>query len=91
MVVKKLKNHPHAQCRIEESLFRIVMYSYTTAVIIADWNRDNEEWEVSCTGTYSQTTRKQIGWFLQEYFPNLNYYDMKACAESGSYCIGKLA
>ena len=35
-----------------------------------------------CTGTYSQTTRRQIGWFLREYFPNFSYHDAKAAYES---------
>lgn len=89
--IKKLENHPYAQCYVEMTASSIVFISYTTAVIIAKWNDDNCEWEVYCNGTYSQTTRKQIGWFLREWFPNLNYYDMKACAESGSYCVGQLA
>nr|UVY05914.1 MAG: hypothetical protein [Bacteriophage sp.] len=29
-------------------------------------------------------TRKQIGWFLKEYFGDVSYYDMKKCAEDGT-------
>ena len=42
---------------------------------------DNEAYFVTCTGTYSQTTRRQISWFLREFFPTLTYYDMKNAAE----------
>ena len=69
----KLINHPYAQAyiRLYDS-GKIVFISYSTPVIIVSadgWMR--------CTGTYSQTTRKQIGWFLRERFPGLNYYTAK--------------
>lgn len=34
-----------------------------------------------CIGTYSATTRKQIGWFLKEYFGNVTYQDIKIIAD----------
>lgn len=43
--------------------------------------------QVECTGTYSQTTRKQIGWFLKEYMPHLNYFDMKSIVGKGMVLV----
>ena len=44
-----------------------------------------------CSGTYSHTTRRQISWFLREYFPELSYQDMKTISEYGNTVIpGKL-
>ena len=38
------------------------------------------------SGLYSATTRKQIGYFLKEYVPQLNYYDIK-CAYYSNHMI----
>lgn len=73
--VRKLSDHASAQCcvRIYDN-GDICFQSYRTDVLYYDalFNR------LYCSGTYSQTTRKQIGWFLRGYFPNLSYYDCKA-------------
>lgn len=71
-----LKNHPYSQCYVVTDDNGIHFISYRTHVISIDNNG-----MLDCRGTYSQTTRKQIGWFLQEYAPKLNYYDAKYCAE----------
>ena len=84
-MIKKLNNHPHAQCHVEIEPDRIVFVSYTTPVIIVKNYGGQNFFE--CTGTYSQTTRKQIGYFLKEYFPYLNYYDMKAIVGMGEVGI----
>ena len=75
----KLKNHKYAQCHVETSGKDIYFVSYSTTVIKAMYEDDNM-YTISCTGMYSPTTGRHIGWFLQEYFPTLNYYDMKAIA-----------
>lgn len=76
---RALKYAPHAQCGVVLSDDGSVHFiSYTTRVITID----ADGW-ATCTGTYSQTTRKQIGNFLKEYAPRLNYYSMKAIAETG--------
>lgn len=72
---RKLSNHPAAQCRVR--LYDngdICFQSYHTDVLYYDslFKR------LYCSGTYSQTTAKQITWFLREYFPNLSYHDCKA-------------
>ena len=41
---------------------------------------DKDAYFLECTGTYSRTTVKQMGYFLKEYFYNVDYYDMKAIA-----------
>ena len=56
----------------------IHLISYTTRVCTID-----AEGFLSCTGTYSATTRKHIGAFLKEYAKNLCYYDAKNAYENG--------
>ena len=69
----KLKNHPYAQCSVRVySDGSVVFTSYKTVVIYID----KEGW-LYVTGLYSATTRKQIGWFLNEYVPALTYQDIK--------------
>ena len=73
----RLKNMPNAQCGVIRSGDGSIHFiSYTTRVITID----AQGW-LECTGTYSPTTRKQIGRFLSEYAPNLCYYDAKYCYE----------
>lgn len=76
-VDKKLDSMPNAQCGvILHSDGAVDFYSYSTLVC----KIDAQGW-LECTGTYSQTTRKQIGRFLREYAPNLSYQDAKFCYE----------
>jgi hypothetical protein len=78
---RNLKNHPYAQCYTLTEGNRITFVSYSTAVIFITYH-DGQRF-VECTGTYSATTRKQIGYFLKEYAPDLCYYDMKRIAGEG--------
>lgn len=82
MVELKLKNHSYCNCYVEmdniENPTQISFISYRTLVIYA--TKEDDVWNIQCTGTYSQTTRKQIGYFLKEYFPLLNYYNIKEIA-----------
>lgn len=70
---RALREMPAAQCGV---MFtddgHTVFVSYTTPVIYID----KEGWLI-CTGTYSPTTRKQIGRFLKEYAPTMTYYMVK--------------
>lgn len=69
----KLKNHPYAQCSVRVRPNGSVFFtSYNTDVIYID----KDGW-IYVTGLYSATTRKQIGYFLKEYVPQLDYYDIK--------------
>ena len=70
----KLKNHPYAQCSVRVLLDgSIVFTSYNTDVI----HIDKDGW-LYVSGLYSATTRKQIGYFLNEYVPALTYQDIKS-------------
>lgn len=69
-----LKNHPYSQCFVIVDEAGVRFYSYKTMVIKIDRNG----W-LDCTGTYSQTTRRQISWFLREYAPMLSYQMVKQC------------
>ena len=57
------------------------LISYTTTVCSIDKNGF-----LSCTGTYSATTRKHIAAFLKEYAPNMCYHDAKKAYEN-NYAI----
>ena len=88
----KMDSHKYANCRI--SVYRedgrvtcVSLWSYSTDVCGIYLDEDDGAWHVYCTGTYSQTTRKQIGWFSRElcyaYAPcEMNYYDFKFIYES---------
>ena len=84
MKIKKLSAMPYAQAHVEiDPAGNIYLFSYVTLVCILT----AEGW-LTCTGTYSQTTRKHIGAFMREYvsYPNGDrgsYYDAKRCFECG--------
>lgn len=81
---KKLTRHRSAQCQVLiEDNGTINFISYRTLVIQAVPD-ESGLYDLFCTGTYSATTRRQIGWFLKEYFGDVSYYDMKKCAENGT-------
>lgn len=76
MTYKKLKDHESAQAkvRIDEN-GAITLVSYATDVVTID----PHGW-LTCSGTYSATTRKHIVWFMREY-TRLNYHIAKQCYE----------
>ena len=80
-MVKNLKDHKYAQCKVEIEGDEINFISYWTRVITIKFEEGRRF--IECTGTYSPTTRKQIGWFLKEYADDLSYYNMKAIAGEG--------
>ena len=82
-MIKKLKHAPYANCRVEIDGDKVVFISYTTPIIFMSKDERGSR-VMECTGTYSQTTRKQIGRFLKEYAPDLTYYDMKKIAGCGA-------
>lgn len=86
---RKLTNHKYSQCHV--AIYdngTINFISYTTLVIKAVPDVSGK-YVLFCTGTYSATTRKQIVWFLKEYFGDVSYYDMKKCAEDGTGICAK--
>lgn len=80
--MENLKNHPYAACYVRRyDDGRIDFISYATRVITVKNGKNGRE--VECTGTYSRTTAKQIGWFCNEYMHDMNYYDIKGIAGKG--------
>ena len=83
MISKKLSLMPYAQAHVViNDDGDISLYSYVTLVC----ELSNDGW-LTCSGTYSQTTRKHIGAFMREYveYPNGShgsYYDAKRCYEN---------
>lgn len=69
---KPLTEHKSAQCGIRDFFDYIEFVSYTTPVITIR----NNGW-LYCSGLYSRTTAKQMGWFLKEYAPGFSYHDIK--------------
>lgn len=74
-MIKKLNSHPYSHCHVEiDGMGGIHFISYKSEVITispAGW--------LYCHGLYSETIRKQIGWFMREYCSPLTYYDVKHC------------
>ena len=56
-----LKSMPYAQAIVISTKDSIILRSYQTDVVII-----SNGW-MTCTGTYSQTTRKHISAFMREY------------------------
>lgn len=73
-VSKRLEKMPYAQAGIIFDDRGIHLISYTTLVCTID-----NDGFLTCTGTYSATTRKHIGAFLKECAPSMCYYDAKRC------------
>ena len=79
-ITKKLSHMPYAQARVEiDENGGIYLVSYSTTVIIID----PQGW-LSCTGTYSATTRKHISAFMHEYGNGASYYTAKKCYEDNA-------
>lgn len=78
---KNLRDHQYSQCHVVINDNEITFVSYTTAVIRMIFEGGRRL--IECSGTYSPTTRKQIGWFLKEYANDLCYHDMKAIVGKG--------
>lgn len=80
IITKKLSRMPYAQARVEiDEHGGICLVSYSTNVIIIDplgW--------LTCTGTYSATTRKHISAFMREYGNGSDYYTAKKCYENNT-------
>lgn len=61
MTKTSLKTMPYAQATIISTENTLILRSYQTDVIII-----SDGW-MTCTGTYSQTTRKHISAFMKEF------------------------
>lgn len=77
-VTKRLQYLPNAQAGvIIDEYGAKQLISYTTPVV----NIDPAGW-LTCSGTYSATTRKHIGAFMKEYAPKLSYHTCKDAYEN---------
>lgn len=74
MRIYKIKGHESAKCYVVSDSGQLALVSYTTVVCYT------KNGKLYCTGLYSATTRKHIGWFLREFLPQFSYYDVKAIA-----------
>ena len=72
---KRLKYCPYGSCGVVElydGTIRLVSYTTVVCELTVDgW--------LTCTGTYSATTRKHIGAFMREYGRGLGYESAKQC------------
>ena len=94
--IRKLHNHPYANCKVIETEYhdketnkvirRWVLRSYTTDVVLV--RETPTQWELTCYGTYSQTTRRQIGWFLDDIGSPFTFNDAKCSVETGRIAKG---
>ena len=71
---KALNNHKYAQAYTISDERGVSLISYTTLVCTVD----PDGW-LTCTGIYSRTTIKHIGWFMREFGHGRTYYDAKRC------------
>lgn len=75
-----IPNHKSAQCGLMFNGDIVLLKSYST--IVADYNPSDNS--IGCTGTYSATTRKHIGYFAdyinEKYGTRFTYQDFKNAA-----------
>lgn len=78
--VMRMPEHESAQCAI---LVRadgtLLLRSYNTIVLTLT----KDGW-LECTGLYSRTTIKHIGWFMRNYGRGCSYYTAKSAYESNT-------
>lgn len=80
-MIKKLKEHKSAQCHVAQYNNKEYLVSYTTDVLITNYNTNIME----VTGLYSMTTRRHISWYLMERFPHIDYYTVKKAYQENKY------
>lgn len=85
MTTRKLKNHQYTQAHLEiendddSIIYRLV--SYFTHVATVTETADG--WFLDCYGLYSMTTRRHIGWFLDDIGSPFTFNDAKCSVETG--------
>ena len=90
MIPRKLKNHEYAQAHVEiESdddsiIYRLVSYSTHVATV----TETAAGWFLDCYGLYSMTTRRHIGWFLNDICSPFTFQDAKCSVETGRIAKG---
>lgn len=96
VTIRKLRNHPYANCKVFEEEF----YDTDTGVVtmrhwwLRSYSKDvvsvretPRTWGLTCYGTHSQTTRRQIGWFLKDIGAPFTYYSVKRSFDHDSDII----
>ena len=74
----KLAAHHYSQCHVVKKINgHVKFYSYDTLTAEITTNG----W-FKCYCTCSQTTRRQLGWFLKEYAPYIDYQQAKRMKEN---------
>ena len=81
MTIRKLAGHDSAQACVAENGNELNLISYVTRIVTV--KHENGKRFIECTGLYSRTTIKHIGWFVREYLPDLTYYDIKNIVGAG--------
>lgn len=80
-----IKGHEYAACHVRTEGNNATLISYVTEVVKVTYKGGKRF--IECTGLYSRTTIKHIGWFVREYLPDLTYYDIKAIAGCGCVAL----
>ena len=75
-MTRYIKGHESANVRMIESGNKLLLVSYTTTVCTVDAGG----W-LTCTGLYSATTRKHIGWFCRNEGYAIGYNAVKKAYE----------
>jgi len=84
-MMRRLTGHEYAQAAVYENGNQLDLISYITRVVTV--KHENGKRMIECTGLYSRTTIKHIGWFCREYIPDLTYYDIKNIVGKGFVAI----
>lgn len=90
MTTRKLKNHQYAQAHIEiendgdSIIYRLVSYKTHVATV----HETAAGWFLDCYGLYSMTTRRHIGWFLDDIGSPFTFQDAKHSTETGTIIKG---
>lgn len=90
MTIRKLKDHEYAQARVEiendgdSIIYRLVSYSTHVATV----RETAAGWFLDCYGLYSMTTRRHIGWFLDDIGSPFTFNDAKCSVKTGTIIKG---
>ena len=90
MTTRKLKNHEYAQAHIEiendgdSIIYRLVSYKTHVATV----HETSAGWFLDCYGLYSMTTRRHIGWFLDDIGSPFTFNDAKSSVRTGTIIKG---
>ena len=90
MTTRKLKNHEYAQAHVviendgDSIIYRLVSYETHVATV----HETAAGWFLDCYGLYSMTTRRHIGWFLDDIGSPFTFNDAKCSVQTGTIIKG---